>query len=215
MQGKRRIVVFLADESGEAHRVWQVMALGSPPNIRASTPWPRSLRRNRGASKGRPASCRSPSTVYYEGDVVAYDGGTFQAKRDTGQPPSHSDWICLATAGRDGESITERGTFDETLEYRRLDLVARNGGSFVALKDAPGPCPGSGWQLIASQGERGVAGEKGERGERGPRGESSATIRDWKIDRAHYVATPIMSDGSEGPPLELRGLFEQFLHETR
>jgi len=29
-----------------------------------------------------------PETVYYEGDVVAYDGGTFQAKRDTGQPPS-------------------------------------------------------------------------------------------------------------------------------
>src|SRR5262249_7525238 len=28
-----------------------------------------------------------PETVYYEGDVVAYDGGTFQAKRDTGQPP--------------------------------------------------------------------------------------------------------------------------------
>src|SRR5262249_49821211 len=54
-----------------------------------------------------------PETVYYEGDVVAYDGGTFQAKRDTGQPPSHADWICLATAGRDGNSITVRGTFDE------------------------------------------------------------------------------------------------------
>src|SRR5262249_34957214 len=61
-----------------------------------------------------------PETVYYEGDVVAYDGGTFQAKRDTGQPPSHADWICLATAGRDGNSITVRGTFNETQEYRRL-----------------------------------------------------------------------------------------------
>jgi hypothetical protein len=29
-----------------------------------------------------------PETVYYEGDVVAYDGGTFQAQRDTGQRPS-------------------------------------------------------------------------------------------------------------------------------
>src|SRR5262249_49009394 len=57
-----------------------------------------------------------PETVYYEGDVVAYDGGTFQAKRDTGQPPSHADWICLATAGRDGNSITVRGTFNETQE---------------------------------------------------------------------------------------------------
>ena len=35
------------------------------------------------------------------------------------------------------------------------------------------------------------------------------------IEAARYVATPIMSDGGEGPPLELRGLFEQFLLETR
>jgi hypothetical protein len=43
---------------------------------------------------------------------------------------------------------------------------------------------------------------------------SGATIRDWKIDRARYVATPVMSDGSEGPPLELRELFQQFLTEA-
>jgi hypothetical protein len=153
-----------------------------------------------------------PETVYYEGDVVAYDGGTFQAKRDTGQPPRHTDWICLATSGRDGGSITVRGTFDETADYRRLEVVALNGGSFIARNDAPGPCPGSGWQLLASQGKRGVAGEKGERG---PTGLSGATIRDWKIDRERYVATPMMSDGSEGPPLELRGLFEQFFSEVR
>jgi hypothetical protein len=159
-----------------------------------------------------------PETVYYAGDVVAYDGGTFQAKRDTGQPPSHADWVCLATAGRDGNSITVRGTFNETADYRRLDVVALNGGSFVALKDAPGPCPGSGWQLLASQGKRGVAGEKGERGPPGPKGDpglSGVTICDWKIDRARYVATPVMSDGREGPPLELRGLFEQFFLEAR
>ncbi len=108
-----------------------------------------------------------------------------------------------------------RGTFVEGADYRLLDVVAFNGGSFIALKDAPGPCPGGGWQLIASQGRRGVAGERGERGPKGDAGASGATIRDWKIDRAHYVATPVMSDGSEGPPLELRGLFEQFLHETR
>jgi hypothetical protein len=156
-----------------------------------------------------------PETVYYAGDVVAYDGGTFQAKRDTGQPPSHADWRCLATAGRDGGSMTVRGTFDETQEYRRLDVVALNGGSFIALKDAPGPCPGPGWQLLASQGKRGVAGARGERGPKGDPGLSGVTILEWKIDRARYVATPIMSDGGEGPPLELRGLFEQFLSETR
>ena len=43
---------------------------------------------------------------------------------------------------------------------------------------------------------------------------SGVTICDWKIDRARYVATPVMSDGREGPPLELRGLFAHFLSDT-
>jgi hypothetical protein len=158
-----------------------------------------------------------PETVYYAGDVVAYDGGTFQARRDTGQPTTHAHWTCLAP-GRDGKSFVVRGTFRESAEYRQLDVVALNGGSFIALKDAPGPCPGGGWQLIASQGKRGHTGDKGERGAPGPRGDpglTGATIRDWKIDRARYLATPLMSDGREGPPLELRGLFEQFFSEVR
>jgi hypothetical protein len=33
--------------------------------------------------------------------------------------------------------------------------------------------------------------------------------------RATYRAVPIMSDGTEGPPLALRGLFEQYDKETR
>jgi hypothetical protein len=44
---------------------------------------------------------------------------------------------------------------------------------------------------------------------------SGATISGWKIDRARYLATPLMSNGGEGPPLELRGLFEQFFSEVR
>jgi hypothetical protein len=88
----------------------------------------------------------------------------------------------------------------------------------------PGTCPGSGWQLCAvagSDGEDGATGprrERGERGSIGPRGDagaSGATIVGWKIDRERYVATPAMSDGRDGPPLELRGLFEQFLLEAR
>jgi hypothetical protein len=66
-----------------------------------------------------------PEIVYYAGDVVAFDGGTYQAKRDTGQPPSHADWICLATPGRDGGSIAVRGTFDENADYRRLRCSQR------------------------------------------------------------------------------------------
>jgi hypothetical protein len=151
--------------------------------------------------------------VYHEGDIVAFAGGTYQAAKDTARAPGSQDWICLAAAGSDGKTDV-RGAFNETAEYHRLDVVALNGGSFIALKDAPGPCPGSGWQLLASQGKRGAAGEKGERGPRGDAGASGATIVGWKIDRPRYVAIPVMSDGREGPPLELHGLFEQFLFET-
>ena len=197
----------VAEVLAEVQREWEVGAMGPPG--------PSGPPGEQGPPGKLPlVKLWLPETVYYAGDVVAYDGGTFQAKRDTGQPPPHADWICLATAGRDGNSITVRGTFNVTAEYRRLDVVALNGGSFVALKDAPGPCPGSGWQLLASQGKRGVAGERGERGQQGNPGLTGATIRDWKIDRTRYVATPVMSDGREGPPLDLRELFQQFLTEA-
>ena len=84
-------------------------------------------------------------------------------------------------------------------------------GSFIAKKDNPGPCPGAGWQLIASQGKRG---DKGERGLQGIPG-VAVFIQKWRLDRDNYIAVPVMSDGREGPPLELRSLFEQFHTEAR
>ena len=55
------------------------------------------------------------------------------------------------------------------------------------------PCPGAGWQLLASRGSRGDRGPKGERGLTGPRGErgqAAPTIRTWEVERASYAATP-------------------------
>jgi hypothetical protein len=169
--------------------------------------------------------------VHYRGDVVADAGGLFQATKDTGQPTSHADWTCLARAGcngSDGKSIEVRGTFDPAAKYGRLDIVALNGGSFIARQDDPGECPGPGWQLFASPGKRGepgvrgspgtpgapgAPGAKGDPGVRGERGFAAVLIREWKLDRSTYTATPIMSDGSEGPPLELRSLFVQFARQ--
>jgi len=160
--------------------------------------------------------------IHYAGAVVAYAGGTFQATRDTGQAPDHdaSDWTCLARPGRDAVMPKVRGTWREGETYAALDIVALNGGSFIARTDDPGPCPGPAWQLIASAGKPGKPGPKGDhgapgaRGERGPAGEPAPVILGWRIDREAYTAQPIMSDGSEAPPLELRAFFEQF-HEAR
>ena len=160
----------------------------------------------------------SPDAVSYRGDVVTHAGGTWQARKDTGKEPPHPDWIQLAVPGRDGRdgrdaiSPTVRGTWRADATYKFLDVVALNRGSFVAKYDNPGPCPGDGWQLLVSA----VKGERGQRGDRGPSGPPGPpiAIASWVIDRVSFTATPVMTDGSEGPPLELRGLFEQYQTET-
>jgi hypothetical protein len=102
-----------------------------------------------------------------------------------------------------------RGTYDRAGKYDLGDVVALDGGSFMARRASPGPCPGDGWQLVAKQGARGIAGE------RGPAGKDAASIVKWELDVASYTAVPIMSSGSRGPALELRSLFQQFNDETR
>jgi hypothetical protein len=156
----------------------------------------------------------SEGRIYYEGEIVAFAGGTYQAQCDTARAPGTKDWVCLASPGN---SLSMRGTYDGNAEYHYLDVVALNGSSFVALKNNPGLCPGDDWQLLASRGSRGQRGDSGERGIMGLRGERGAaapTIQSWLLDRARYTATPIMTDGSIGSSLELRALFEQFFAET-
>ena len=63
----------------------------------------------------------------------------------------------------------------------------------------------------AAAGNDGRDGATGERGSIGPRGEPAPAITGWRVDRAAYAAVPLLSDGSEGAPLELRDLFKQFL----
>jgi hypothetical protein len=165
------------------------------------------------------AKAYMPETVHYEGDVVVHLDATWQALRDTARAPPHrDDWMCLAAAGVDARMPTIRGTYDAEARYQHLDIVATDGSSFIVLKDEPGLCPGPDWQLIASAGRRGrigPIGPRGERGEKGHKGDSGPTILDWEIDRATYQAVPIMSDGTLGPPLVLRALFEQYHAESR
>jgi hypothetical protein len=155
--------------------------------------------------------------VSYEDQVFTYEGACYQALRDTAQEPSGGDWVQIARAGRDGIIPHLRGTYDAKESYKRLDIVALNGSSFIAKRDDPGECPGAGWQLHASAGRSGGRGERGEQGPRGmqgPKGDT-ASITGWEIDAASYTATPILSGGQKGPPLQLRDLFKQFFAETR
>jgi hypothetical protein len=173
------------------------------------------------------AKCWIPDTVHYAGTVVTFFGALYQAARDTGGKPGmdSKDWNCLAVGGRDGRTPHVRGVYSAEETYAELDIVSRNGGSFIAKCDAPGACPGDGWQILTMTGKRGEAGPKGDKGDRGDRGEpgargergaagkSAPEFVGWEIDRDTLQAFPVMSDKTRAAPLELRGLLEQFLLE--
>jgi hypothetical protein len=108
------------------------------------------------------------------------------------------------------------GTYSEGETYSFLNIVALGGSSFVARADDPGPCPGDGWQLIASAGRAGKPGPMGERGEpglRGERGPPGLNIESWKLEPERYLLTPILQGGHEGSPVNLRVFFEQYHEE--
>ena len=108
-------------------------------------------------------------------------------------------------------SLEVVGTYNGSVRYRALDVVALNGASFAARTDDPGPCPGDGWQLIASQGKKGPAGADGRNGRDG---KDAPTIVDWAVNRENFTATPVMSNGSRGAVLDLHPLFARFYAQT-
>jgi integrin beta 3 len=161
--------------------------------------------------------------VSYDGDVVTYDGGLYQAMQDTSRAPNvGSDWVCLARSGLpgkdgvDGRSLTIKGTYsDMVADYKYLDVVTVDHTWHVALKDKPGACPGPDWKAGPGIGRTGKPGERGEKGERGKDGPAGLEIVGWDVDRRSYILAPVMSDGSRGPPCSVRDLFDQFQMEIR
>lgn len=133
--------------------------------------------------------------VHYAGSVVTHEGATYQASRDTGRPPPHEDWRCIARAGSDGRSFRICGTYTEGAAHLALDVVALNGASFVAKRDDPGACPGEGWQLMASQGRQGKPGDRGAPGAKGERGLAGPAVASIDVDGEGLLSV-VNGDGS-------------------
>ena len=133
--------------------------------------------------------------VHYEGAAVTHRGATWQAVRDTGTEPPGDDWVCIAERGADGRTPTFRGAWKTANGYEALDVVALEGSSFVAIRDAPGVCPGDGWRLVASRGKSGPPGVAGPQGERGWPGPPGASVAAFDVD-GDGLLTLRLSDGS-------------------
>ena len=150
--------------------------------------------------------------ISYDGLIVTHKGATYQAIRDTAtEPGTSTDWTCIAERGQDARSFNIRGTFVEGDVYMAMDVVACNSGSFAARVDGAGVCPGPDWQLLAGPGKRG---DRGLQGLKGDKGSDGMTIVGWKHDLKKYLVIPILTDGSEGPPLSIRQMFQHFAEEV-
>jgi hypothetical protein len=140
-----------------------------------------------------------PETVVYQAEFVTHESALWQARKDTARALGGADWVCVARAGRDGtngRTASVCGTYDAHQTYQELDIVALDGGMFIAKFDNPGLCPGDGWQLVARQGKRGQRGERGERGEKGERGPAiTPKLISTKIDEFFNLAV-LREDGS-------------------
>lgn len=176
---------------GETRSVFEVELPAGPPGQDGKDGQPG----ERGPVGTLPAIQAWTDRVHYVGEVRAHLGGTWQALRDTAKQPPHEDWICLAAPGEDGASVNPCGLWRADRVYRRLDVVALNGGSFIARQDDPGVCPGDGWWLLVSPGKRGAPGDKGERGEKGERGPAGPTVVGLAVDD-QGLQTLTNADGS-------------------
>jgi hypothetical protein len=146
--------------------------------------------------------------VFYEGELVTWEGSCWQATRDTAKRPGLTDeWRVIAAAGVAGSSFRIRGTHVADETYSALDVVTLDHGWFIAKTDNPGVIPGPGWQ----SGPVGKRGEKGLPGEKGPRGDQGKSAPHWvgvKLDG--FTVKAMMSDGTIGPTFSLLPLLDQY-----
>jgi hypothetical protein len=181
-------------------------------------------RGERGADGKLPIVKAYQPGVHYKGEVVHYSGGSYQANCDTATKPGSLDWTPIATPGvdgkdgrngvngvngKDGRSFNVRGLYNAAANYESLDVVTLNSTWFVAKKNNPGPCPGDGWH----SGPVGKQGKPGERGPMGPQGraatvEPAPDIVGWIVKG--FVVTPIMSDATHGPSIDLSPMFDGY-----
>lgn len=130
---------------------------------------------------------------------LANDVAARLAEVRDGEPgPPGADSTVPGPAGEDGKSYEPRGTWSAEASYARLDVVALDGSSFIALRDDPGACPGAGWQSLSLRGragQPGQRGEKGERGEAGPAGPPAPAAASFSVTD-DGVLTLTFEDGS-------------------
>ena len=93
--------------------------------------------------------------------------------------------------GASAQAWRHRRAYDSKQEYFDGDVVAYDGGSWVALGDNPGALPGTGWAQLT------VRGQRGKPGERGPPGPEGRGIADVYVNETGDTLVIELTDGTQ------------------
>lgn len=105
------------------------------------------------------------------------------------------------------------GEYSNSKSYKELDIVTKDGNSYICKKQATGKNPATQteyWQLLASKGEKGEKGEQGETGQNGKDGVNGSTIVAEKIYNKFVVvcvAGQSNAVGYDESPIDVDGKF--------
>ena len=89
--------------------------------------------------------------TYNKYDVVQYNNLHYCALSDTNQNPTTDDWSELEQIDR--VAMVARGSYSNSTQYQKLDVVKANGTTYVALQSGTGNLPSSSptyWQQLAA-----------------------------------------------------------------
>lgn len=161
---ERAVAAIPAPEAGKSVTIEELAPLVEETVAKAVAALPPPEKGEPGAPGALPVVKAWTDDVTHEGEVRTHAGGTWQATKDTAKEPPHADWVCIAAPGAPARQVEVRGTYAPDGDYAALNIVALNGGAFIARKDDPGPCPGEDWQVIAMRGKPGEPGKKGDPG---------------------------------------------------
>ena len=112
------------------------------------------------------------------------------------------------------------GYWPKATSYGELDIVALNGGSFIARQDNPGACPGDGWQLHRPKAKPRQAGEPAASASRrtrasGRQGRARRGAGELADRRRANIVLARYVGWAQGTALNLRKLFEQFHRDNQ
>jgi hypothetical protein len=163
----------------------------------------------------------------YKGLLAGVDAETRAASASVGYTLQHNDLITEMVLDAHNESVDAVNAMHDAIKRKFDGIEAARRAEAAELRATIAELRSELSQMrsiqeaarVASRGEQGIAGPRGipgppgsegRIGPQGPAGRDAAMVAAWEPNGERFTITPVFTDGTRGPPLILRPLFEQY-----